>query len=321
MVWKDFLYFSKGQRSGILIFISLILLLLVSTFFMPYFINDEADEKAESTLFLKEAEKFKASLIEKERNRSYPYDNYPEFHRSFPKKASGNSQYQLFTFDPNTADSATFVRLGLKSYIAKNIIKYRSKGGKFRKPDDFRKVYGISAEKTDELLPYIQIAEQKLTEETFPVTKSNNELAEKHGSEYTIKKNVIVELNSADTTTLMQIRGIGRRYAKSIVGYRRILGGYYSVEQIREVYGMRPETFEQIKPFLNTDPSLIAKIDVNKASIERLKSHPYLNFSKAKEIYELRREKGKLKKLDELQILHSLTPEDLQKIGHYLDFE
>ena len=319
MVWKDFLYFSKGQRTGILILISLIILLLVSTFLMPYLIRNEKDE-VEDITFLKEAEKFRASLVEKKRNKTYPYDNYPEYHKSYPHKAY-NSKYQLFTFDPNTADSATLVRLGLKSYIARNIIKYRGKGGKFRKPEDFRKVYGISSEKADELLPYIQIAEQKPKEITFSASKSNNELSEKHESDYSAKKNVIVELNSADTTTLMQIRGIGRRYAKSIVGYRRILGGYYSVEQIREVYGMRPETFEQIKPFLNTDPSLIAKIDVNKASIERLKSHPYLNFSKAKEIYELRREKGKLKKLDELQNLHSLTPEDLQKIGHYLNFE
>ena len=93
------------------------------------------------------------------------------------------------------------------------------------------------------------------------------------------------------------------------------------MEQIREVYGMNPENFEQIKSFLSTDASLITKISINKASVERLKSHPYLNFSKAREIYELRRDRGKLKDIEELRKLHSLSDEDLQRIEPYLSFE
>ena len=85
MVWKDFLYFSKGQRTGILILISLIILLLVSTFLMPYLIRNEKDE-VEDITFLKEAKKFRASLVEKKRNKTYPYDNYPEYHKSYPHK-------------------------------------------------------------------------------------------------------------------------------------------------------------------------------------------------------------------------------------------
>lgn len=319
MVWKDYFYFSKSQRRGIIMLISLILLVLLSTILMPYFIKNE--DKAEAVTFLKEVEEFKANLNQKERSRQNQYENYPDFHRSYSKKPYENTKYTLFTFDPNTADSAAFVRLGLKPFIAKNILKYRGKGGKFRKAEDFSKVYGISSEKAKELLPYIQLVEIKPTESKTTAYKSQNEIPEKPVYQDTENKSTVVELNSADTTALLAVKGIGRRYAKSILGYRRILGGFNSVEQIREVYGMQPENFEKIKPFLSTDPSLISKIYINKASVERLKSHPYLNFSKAKEIYELRREKGKLKNIDDLKKLQLLSAEDLLKIKPYLSFE
>ena len=319
MVWKDYFYFSKSQRRGIIVLIALILVALLSTFLMPYFIKE--NDKAENTVFLKDAEKFKASLTEKERTRQNQWDNYSDFHKSYTKKSTETARYQLFAFDPNTADSATFVRLGLKPYIAKNILKYRSKGGKFRKAEDFGKVYGISSEKAGELMPYIQIAEMKPTERKATGQESPAETNEKQATPFTERKTTIVELNTADTTDLIAVKGIGRRFAKRILGYRRILGGYHSVEQIREVYGMNPENFEQIKSFLSTDASLITKISINKASVERLKSHPYLNFSKAREIYELRRDRGKLKNIEELRKLHSLSDEDLQRIEPYLSFE
>ncbi|MBP1637462.1 MAG: hypothetical protein H6Q18_251 [Bacteroidetes bacterium] len=319
MKFKDFFYFSKGQRIGIIVLLSLIFLTLLSTFIIPYLIKPE--KAVEDTAFLEEAEKFRASLREKEYSQANKWEKYPDFYKPFPKKNYKKTSYQLFTFDPNQADSTDFVRLGLKPYIAKNILKYRNKGGKFRKAEDFGKVYGISPEKMNELLPYIQIADNKQNktdqnENNEPETKPEKSAIINSG-----KKDIIVELNSADTTSLLQIRGIGRKYAKGIVGYRRILGGYYSVEQLREVYGMRPENFEKIKPFLTIDPSFITKINVNKASIERLKSHPYFNFSKAKSLYEYRRDKGKLRSMDDLRNLKEFSTEDLTRIEPYLSFE
>ncbi len=312
-MWKDFFYFSKGQRIGILVLIVLILLVLAANYTLPYFFP--VTEK-DGTAFLKEAEKFKKSLLSRdslreadwqqkyeERQRLYK-EKYKNYYSS--KTSENKIAYTLSVFDPNTTDSAGFVRLGLKPYIASNIQKYKKKGGSFRTPTDFAKVYGVSAEKFKELESYIKIAEIKLVKTEIGTTK---------------RVDIIVELNSADTTLLMQIKGIGRGYAKGIVRFRQITGGFVSVDQLSEVYGMRPDNLEKIRPYCKVNTDLIKKINVNIASVERLRAHPYLNFYKAKAIYELRRKKGKLRGLNDLTELSELSSSDLIRLKPYLSFD
>ena len=132
---------------------------------------------------------------------------------------------------------------------------------------------------------------------------------------------MLVDLNSADTTLLMQIAGIGRGYAKGIIRFRQQTGGFVSIDQLGEVYGMRQENLERIRPFCKVNTDLVKKIKVNMASVERLKGHPYLNFYQSRAIYELRRKKGKLKNISDLKVLPEFTPESLSKIEPYLNFE
>lgn len=315
-MWKDFFYFSRGQRAGIIVLILLIVLALAANYILPYYFpsTEKTDVK-----FNTEVLAFKKSLVSRdslrqaewqrqkeERQREYEEkykNNYPSFPtKTYPLKES----YVLSTFDPNTIDSAGFVRLGLKSFIASNILKYRKSGGKFRTSADFAKVYGILPDKFKELEPYISIAEIKPLKNETTATK---------------RTDIIVELNSADTTLLMQVKGIGRGYAKGIVRFRQATGGFVSVEQLSEIYGMRLENLEKIRRFCIVNQSLVKKIKVNIASVERLKSHPYLNFYKAKAIFELRRNKGKLHSINDLNVVSELTAEDLVKIEPYLSFE
>jgi len=316
-MWKDFFYFSKGQRIGIVTLIVLIVTVLGASYILKYFFPvTEKDNSA----FLTEAEVFKKSLVSRdslrnvewkrkyeERQRMYEekYKNnsfYPSF-KSFEKK---NDSYDLFNFDPNIIDSVGFVRLGLKPFIASNVLKYRGKGGRFKAAADFAKVFGIMPDKFKELEPYIAIAEIKPVKTDIVQTK---------------RTDIIVELNTADTTLLMQVKGIGRGYAKSIVRFRQAAGGFVSIDQLNDIYGMLPENLEKIRPFLTVNPSLIQKIRINIATVERLKSHPYLNFYKAKAIYEFRRNKGKLRDIDDLKVIIELTTDDLIRIKPYLSFE
>ena len=207
----------------------------------------------------------------------------------------------------------------MKSYVAKNILKYRNKGGKFRKPEDFARVYGITPEKYEELKPYISL-ETDAQNPTESLTETLN--TETVPEQTTLKRIVSLELNSADTASLVQVPGLGRSTAKSIAGYRRMLGGFHSVEQLKEVYGMRPENFEKMKSYLTVDNSQIKKINVNIASLDRLKSHPYIKtFQKAKAIYEFRRKKVKLNSINDLKVLDELTGEDIIKLEPYLEFK
>jgi len=309
-MWKDFFYFSKSQRIGIIVLIVLIVLALIANYTLKYFYP--VTEK-DGSAFLSQVEMFKKSLVSRdsilglERQRRYDeqykkYYTYPTYKKDIP--------FSLFTFDPNTADSASLVRLGVKPFIASNILKYRSKGGWFRTTTDFGKIYGLTPEKFKELQPYISIHEKKLTKKDSLFLKQKE-----------LKKELIVELNSADTTLLMQVNGIGRGYAKGIIRFRQLAGGFVSVDQLSEIYGMRKENLERIRPFCKVNQDLVRKIKINVAGVERLKGHPYLNFYQSRAIYELRRRKGKLKSIADLYVLSEFNPESIAKIAPYLSFE
>ena len=130
----------------------------------------------------------------------------------------------------------------------------------------------------------------------------------------------VIEINSSDTLQLMKIPGIGASFARRIASYRNLLGGYYRLEQLQEVYGMYEELYEKIIPYLQADTGKITPIQVNTASLDKLKSHPYLNFYQAKAIVEMRKRKGKLDNIHELDLLEEFTPEDLERIKPYLAF-
>lgn len=309
-MWKDFFYFSKGQRVGIIVLVSLIILVLIANYTITFFFSEKTNT---DNTFISEVEAFKKTLVLRdsmqqfERQRQYE-ERFKNF-QTFPPYQK-EVAYTLFPFDPNTADSSSLCRLGIKPYVASNILKYRAKGGVFRTTSDVGKVYGINPDKFKELEPYIKIQEKKSVVTDSVVIKPKQ-----------IKQDIIVDLNSADTTLLMQVRGIGRGYAKGIVRFRRETGGFVTVEQLMEVFGMRPDNYDKIKPFCTVNLNLVQKIVVNTATTEKLNIHPYLNFYQAKEIYELRRKRGKLRSISDLNGLENFSSEDIAKIKPYLSFE
>lgn len=307
-MWKDFFYFSKGQRIGIVVLILLIVITIALNFLLPHLYTPKTTEDMG---FLNEVNRFKQSLVSMDSLKRLEWEG--KYNYNFPRKTDYKDKkadnYTLFSFDPNKVDSAHFVLLGLKPFIASNIVKFRLKGGVFRTKASFAKVYGISPEKYNELEPYIAISE---------VVDNRKDSIKLANEKYA---NLRVELNSADTTELMQIKGIGRFYAKGIVRFRQQTGGFVSVNQLHEIYGMTEPIFQKISSFCTVNQLLVQKIKINTATVEKLKSHPYLNFYQAKAIYELRRNKGKLHNIQELRNIDELSPESLNKIEPYLSFE
>lgn len=309
-MWKDYFYFSKAQRAGIISLLVIILLVLLANILLPYLVNTTDNKQPE--VLQQETAAFKRQMVSVDSLRKAQYEKlYAEkyFHKS--EKRTFENSYSLFAFDPNQTDSATFIRLGLRTYVISNILKFRKRGGQFKTPESFSKVYGLTPEKFNELAPYISIAEQKVTKP---------EIADKQPAT-SVAPSPIVELNQADTTELMTVKGIGRSYAKGIVRFRQTTGGFASIDQLKEIYGMTEDNFQRIKPFCKVNTALIRKININTASVEKLNAHPYISFYQAKAIYELRRKKVRLKSIDELKNLSELTPESLQKLEPYLSFE
>ena len=223
---------------------------------------------------------------------------------------------QMQVFDPNTVDSTTLLHLGFKPWQAKNMLKYRAKGGKYRKKEDLKKLYGMTDSMYLALTPYIYIKDS-IVVDSARIDSVHMDTLPKWNS---TKKDTILNLRTADTTELKLIRGIGSYRAKMIVRYREQLGGYAQVEQIMEARGMDKVIADSILPHFYIDSVVVNKIPINHIRPEVLQRHPYLNFEQAKAIYEYRRKHIRIKSAEELKKIKGLSPTDIEKILIYLDF-
>ena len=226
-------------------------------------------------------------------------------------------EIRMQVFDPNTVDSITLLHLGFKPWQAKNMLKYRAKGGRYRKKEDMKKLYGMTDSMYIALEPYIYILQDSIVIDSTKVDTVRLDSLPKWRS---IKKDTILNLRTADTTELKLIRGIGSYRAKMIVRYREQLGGYVRVEQILEARGMDKVIADSILSHFYIDSVVVNKMPVNKMRPEVLQRHPYLNFEQAKAIYEYRRKHIRIKSAEELKKIKGLNPTDIEKISIYLDF-
>lgn len=223
---------------------------------------------------------------------------------------------RMEVFDPNTADSSTLVHLGFKPWQAKNMVKYRAAGGKYRKPEDLKKLYGMTDSMYQALTPYIYIAREEvdsvavdsLRKDSLPRWKEEN-------------KDTILNLRTADTVELKMIHGIGSYRARQIVRYREQLGGFVSVEQVLEAKGMENVDADSLLAHFWIDSVKIEAMNVNSVGVQRLSRHPYLRFEQAQAIYELRRKKIRLDSIQQLQQIECISAETLEKIAPYLNFD
>ncbi len=232
------------------------------------------------------------------------------------KYARDTIEIRMQKFDPNTADSSTLVHLGFKPWQAKNMLKYRAKGGKYRKAEDMKKLYGMTDSMYQALVPYIDIAREEKDSLEVDSTKIGHLL--KWESE---NKDTVLNLRTADTTELKMVRGIGSYRARQIVRYREQLGGFVRVEQVMEAKGMERLEADSILKWFVLDSVMVEQIYVNQASTQRLSKHPYLRFEQAKAIYELRRKKIKLHSVNDLEGLDCFDMKTLEKVAPYLNFD
>ncbi len=305
--WRDIFWVSKNERKGILVALGVAIVAVLIIGFYPFErssftqVNEAGEADKEAFLqFLASVERTDSLRLKAVKRGEKPLLPTPV----------------LVAFDPNVADSVAFVRLGLKPWVARNILRYRAKGGVFRRPDDLARIYGIEESQFLQLRPYIQIGEafrpvvrdtvQKVQRDTLTSSRIQK-----------LAKGVLVDLNQADTALLKRVPGIGSRLAWIIVNYRKQLGGYCRVEQLREL----KQVPDSLLGWFKVEAVELKQLDINRNSIERLKAHPYLNFYQAKVIVEHRRRLGKLKTLEQLEMYEEFTPADLSRLKPYVRFE
>ena len=306
-MWKDFFYYSRSERRAVYFLLILIGLLLVAIIFYSKRDNvslNLVENSAEVDSFFADVKKVKEEYSVKESK-----DDCSDAHRIDI----------LFEFDPNSADSIELSRLGLPSYVVNNVLKYRAKGGRFKTPASFSKIYGLTPELFAELAPYIRIPEQlsaRKRKQVFPKTDSIRiESHQQPSDKYS--EGTKVNVNIADTIELKKIPGIGSVIARNIVAYRQRLGGFYDLEQLLEVRFFTPDLLKWF--VLGEAP--IKKMRVNHDSLDKLRAHPYMNFYQAKVIVEHRQKRGEIKSLSQLSLYEEFTEKDLKRLSAYFSFD
>ena len=266
---NNYFGFNKQQRSGLLVLAVISFVLLVIRIIYPYFITP-ANISIQSL-----------PLVERKVDSAYT-NSQNQFSTNF---SDTKTQLNLFVFDPNTISFNQLLQLGFKEKTAKTFLKFRERGFVFKEKKDLQKVYGISDATYKQLEPYILIETKNKNEPThftenknvIPATLSKNQATK------------VVELNSADSLILLDIKGIGPSFAKRILKYRSLLGGYVNIEQLKEVYGFTDELYEKVKSNFTVNTSSIKKIDLNKDDFKTINKHPYLSYELTKSIFDWRK--------------------------------
>lgn len=295
-MWKDWLTFSKHERYGIVTLFVLVCIVAFLPLLFQYSIdhNNAADLNSE---FYK-VDSFFNSLSVKpdEQSRTFSFAD---------EEVHVDKRIELFKFDPNTATIQQLMMLGFSLRQAQVIDRFRQKGGVFRNPSDFKKMYVVDSVMFNKLKGYISIDTFALSE---PIVKDLHQTPEV----------VMVDINRADTLELIKLKGIGRGFARRIVAYRQLLGGYVSANQLTEIWGFTPEMLDNIKSNITIDSSRVQHININMVSFQDLKKHPYLTEYQSRAIIYYRETKGNIGSLDEILNNKLVDPETFRKVKGYL---
>ena len=304
-MWKDFFYYSKSERRVILV------LLAVAVLALSFYVGSRYWQDTSVSPLVSDnenADSFRIRIREREEVRS--------FSRNFKKQEVYNTQEIVLTdFNPNTADSVTLRSLGLSAFVVRNILRYREKGGVFRTPEALAKIYGLSSEQYLSLRPYIVIPASSVSSSADTIYKPISQEKTAVSSKY--PQGTVLDLNVADTAELKRIPGIGSVLARRIVSYRQRLGGFSRVEQLQEI----EHVDTVVNKWFRVNGDSLRMLKVNHAGLDELRSHPYMNFYKAKAILEYRRKRGKIKGLSRLSLFEEFSEKDLERLSPYLSFD
>lgn len=289
--FKDFFYFIKGDRKAI------VAVGCVAVFAIGVLVVVDAWKDKENGTIAKE----KVSVED--------------------EKDEERVEVVMREFDPNTVDSLTLIGFGLKPWKVRNFLHYRAAGKVFRSAEEMGKTHGWTEEDVERVRGYVRVGKEY---EKKDVKKwETREKMEEREDRQTYTSNKFrsltkVDVNTADTALLRRVPGIGGKISEAIVTYRKKLGGFYSVEQLRELKMVSPELLEWFEVSSSPD---IQRLNINKASFQVLNRHPYISYEQTKALLQYIRLYGKVKDEQALVETGIFTKEEVERLKPYLAFE
>ncbi|MES2761400.1 MAG: helix-hairpin-helix domain-containing protein [Bacteroidota bacterium] len=291
----NFFHFNKQERNGVFVLCLIIVVLFVIRLLMPWMSRD----KNHVQLTKVNVDAFEVTV----ENDKKPTEEL---------KHNMLVSVQRFVFNPNTVTEEDAQKLGFSKKLSATLVNFRNRGGKFFKTEDLKKLYGLSPELYQELESYILIPQKEYKRDSAFANKP-------HAYE---KKNFtreLVEINTADSLSIVYLKGIGPGFTKRIIKYRSMLGGFHSINQLMEVYGMTDSLYLSLSSQIKLDANALIKIPINAIDFNSLRKHPYFNFQSAQAVINFRSKHGKLTEND-LRGLGVFSDEKLRLILPYLNY-
>ncbi|OON66183.1 ComEA family DNA-binding protein [Hymenobacter sp. CRA2] len=312
--------FSRAETNGFAFLLVLLLLLLAAPVLLrpalPHY-DPSADRRQLDQL---------AAALTAARPATPERRSYPARRNSYVRVA----RIPLTPFDPNTVDETGWQARGLPRFLAKRLVKYREIIGGFRAKEQLRKAYGLEDSTYQRLAPYLLLPEQLPAREkpTFASRYPDRTTAADDAAtpaRFPRKPRNLqpFDLNRADTTQLMQIRGIGRKLSMRVVEYRERLGGFITEDQTAEIYSLRdaPDLVDSLRKYTFVATGYQpAPLNVNEGSFEEICQHPYLGKRLARVLIAYRQQHGRFRQPADLRQIRVLDEETYQKLLPYLRF-
>ena len=309
----NFWHYTRKERSGVLVLVAVYLLLLVLPDYLQFFFPVPPvplTEKAWWHEVPKDSSMAGQGKIRVFNGADMETDSAtairtPIFHKR--------------PFDPNTIGEGEWLTLGLPGKLTSTIIHYRAKGGRFRKAEDIRRIYGMTDDLYRSLAPWVRIEDDvdRGDKKTKDFPQSGPEMPPGRNGNADVAS---IDVNNADTGDWIALKGVGQVLARRIVRFREKLGGFYAVEQVAETYGLPDSVFKIIRPRLTCAGEALKKIKINTDSLYVLERHPYIGRTIARQLLRYREQHGPFDGPESLLSVESLEKGWLDKIRPYLDF-
>ena len=300
--------FNKGERVAIITILTAILILVLACLFRPTrkSLSDASLHDLDSLLALRQA------AIEAQQQKD-------------AEQRQVVAELHPFPFNPNTITEDEWRQIGLTDRQVRSIMNYKAKGGRFYSKSDVEKLYTISEEEYAQLEPFIVLPEVQRGKSTksheqggvsTPSTGSGTSTTAKPEK----KAIPVVDLNTVDSITLVELPRMGGYMASRIIVFREKLGGFVEVEQLLDVKGLDSTRFAAMKPYLLIGDAETRRIDVNRADFKTLVGHPYLSYEQVKRIFRQRETRGMIKNWAQLESLLKEIGEVNPLLEHYLSY-
>jgi len=298
---RTYFSFSKREKNGLWVLLTILFVVVGINLLLPVIISTPEYDFTEWEQQVAAYQEKRDSVL-REKNRLHPVP-----------------------FDPNKVSRKELLAMGIAEKPASAWANYLRKGGHFRKPEDIGKIYGLPDSVSKKLIPFVRI-EEDATPRTSKSEENKPDRAVVAGGKPRVRAAVpvkrkiipVIDLNSADSVSLERLPGIGPVLAGRIVKYRKLLGGYYSTRQLREVYGLRQEHYDRAAPYLKITADSVRSIQINFASLGELARHPYISYREAKAVVNKREKEGKIESFEVLGDI--FLPEKVEKLQPYIIF-